>query len=84
MLGVGGSGTDAFDRPTCVAVARNGGTYVSDGHSPNKSNNGRVVKFSKDGRFIKTWGHEASAPGDLSISGLRRRRGAHVLRGQHC
>jgi NHL repeat len=64
-MGVGGSGTDTFDRPTGVAVAPNGDIFVSDGHSPNKSNNGRVVKFSKDGRFIKTWGHKGSAPGDF-------------------
>jgi hypothetical protein len=64
-MGVGGSGTDTFDRPTGVGVAPNGDIFVSDGHSPNKSNNGRVLKFSKDGRFIKTWGHKGSAPGDF-------------------
>jgi streptogramin lyase len=64
-MGVGGSSTDTFDRPTGVAVAPNGDIFVSDGHSPNKSNNGRVLKFSKDGRFIKTWGHKGSAPGDF-------------------
>jgi DNA-binding beta-propeller fold protein YncE len=64
-MGVGGSGTDTFDRPTGVAVAPNGDIFVSDGHSPNKSNNGRVLKFSRDGRFIKTWGHKGSAPGDF-------------------
>ena len=64
-MGVGGSGSDAFDRPTGVAVASNGDIFVSDGHSPNKSNNGRVLKFSSDGRFIKTWGHKGSAPGDF-------------------
>jgi hypothetical protein len=64
-MGVGGSGTDTFDRPTGVAVAPNGDIFVSDGHSPNKSNNGRVLKFSRDGRFIKAWGHKGSAPGDF-------------------
>jgi hypothetical protein len=64
-MGVSGSSTDTFDRPTGVAVAPNGDIFVSDGHSPNKSNNGRVVKFSKDGRFIRTWGHKGSAPGDF-------------------
>lgn len=64
-MGVGGSGTDTFDRPTGVAVAPDGNIFVSDGHSPNKSNNARVVKFSKDGQFIKTWGHKGSAPGDF-------------------
>jgi DNA-binding beta-propeller fold protein YncE len=64
-MGVGGSGTDTFDRPTGVAIAANGDIFVSDGHGGNASNNARVVKFSKDGRFIKTWGHKGSAPGDF-------------------
>ena len=64
-MGVGGSGTDTFDRPTGVAVAANGDIFVSDGHSPNKSNNGRILKFSKDGKFIKTWGKKGSAPGEF-------------------
>ena len=64
-MGVGGRGTDTFDRPTGVAIAANGDIFVSDGHGGNASNNGRVVKFSKDGRFIKTWGHKGSASGDF-------------------
>ena len=63
--GVGGPGTDTFDRPTGVAVAPNGDIFVSDGHNPNKSHNARVMKFDKDGRFIKTWGHLGKAPGDF-------------------
>jgi len=63
--GVAGTGPDAFDRPTSVAVAPNGDIFVSDGHAPNKNNAGRVVKFSKDGHFIKAWGHKGSAPGEF-------------------
>jgi hypothetical protein len=65
QMGVGGRGTDTFDRPTGVAVAANGDVFVADGHGGNASNNGRVFKFSKDGRFIKTWGQKGSAPGDF-------------------
>src|SRR5262249_13555488 len=61
-MGVGGSGTDTFDRPTGVAVAANGDIFVSDGHGGNASNNGRILKFSKDGRFIKSWGHNDRHP----------------------
>src|SRR5262245_4990984 len=63
--GVAGAGPDAFDRPTSVAVASNGDIFVSDGHAPNKFYTGRVVKFSKDGRFIKTWGRKGSEPGEF-------------------
>src|SRR5207237_7012382 len=38
---------------------------VSDRHAPNKHNAARVVKFSKDGRFIKEWGRKGSAPGEF-------------------
>jgi DNA-binding beta-propeller fold protein YncE len=63
--GVAGTGPDAFDRPTGVAVAPNGTIFVADGHAPNKFGTGRVVKFSRDGRFIKAWGRKGSAPGDF-------------------
>jgi 6-bladed beta-propeller len=63
--GVAATGAEGFDRPTSVAVARNGDVFVSDGHAPNKFGTGRVVKFSKDGRFIKAWGRKGSAPGEF-------------------
>jgi hypothetical protein len=63
--GVSGNGPDTFDRPTGVAIAPNGDIFVTDGHLPNAHNNGRVLKFSKNGRFIKSWGKRGSAPGDF-------------------
>jgi DNA-binding beta-propeller fold protein YncE len=77
--GVAGTGPDAFDRPTGVAVAPNGDIFVSDGHAPNKYGTARVLKFSKSGRFIKTWGRKGSAPGefdephDIFVGGSRGR-----------
>jgi NHL repeat len=59
--GVRGNGPDRFDAPTGVAVASNGDIFVTDGHGRND----RVVKFSKDGRFIKAWGHHGLAPGEF-------------------
>jgi hypothetical protein len=63
--GVAATGADGFDRPTSVAIAPGGDIFVSDGHAPNKFGTARVVKFSKDGRFIKAWGRKGSAPGEL-------------------
>jgi len=63
--GVGGTGPDMFDRPTGVSIAANGDIFVADGHSPNKSNSGRIVKFTKDGKFVKTWGRLGSEPGNF-------------------
>ena len=59
--GVRGNGPDTFDAPTGVAIASNGDIFVSDGHGRND----RVVKFSKDGRFIKAWGHHGVGPGEF-------------------
>jgi hypothetical protein len=53
--------TDAFNGPTDVVVAKNGDIFVTDG----ESSNARVVKFSKDGTFIKAWGTRGSGPGQL-------------------
>jgi sugar lactone lactonase YvrE len=75
--GAGGNGPNTFDRPTGVAIGANGDIFVADGHSPNKSNTGRVVKFSRDGKFIKTWGRLGTEPGnfrdphDIYVGGSR-------------
>ena len=75
--GVGGNEPSLFDRPTGVSIAQNGDIFVSDGHSRNKSNNARVLKFSPAGKFIKTWGHVGSEAGnfrephDIYVGGSR-------------
>jgi hypothetical protein len=38
---------------------------VADGHGNNT--NARVVKFSKDGKFIKTWGRKGTAQGEFDM-----------------
>jgi len=55
--------TDALNGPSDVAVAPNGTIFVSDGESPNT----RVVKFSKEGKFIKFWGTKGSGPGQFDV-----------------
>jgi sugar lactone lactonase YvrE len=66
--GVPGNTRDTFNRPSAVVVASNGDIFVADGHGspPNSQVNARIVKFSKDGKFIKEWGKVGSAPGDLN------------------
>ena len=61
--GVAGDGPDTFNQPSDVVVAANGDIFVADGHGGNT--NARIVKFSKDGKFIKTWGKKGTAPGDF-------------------
>jgi sugar lactone lactonase YvrE len=61
--GVSGDGPDTFNQPSDVVVARNGDIFVADGHGGNS--NARIVKFSKDGKFIKAWGKKGTGPGEF-------------------
>jgi DNA-binding beta-propeller fold protein YncE len=63
--GIAGDGPYEFDRPTGVAIAPNGDIFVADGHSRNKHNSARIVKYSPDGKFIKAWGKMGSEPGNF-------------------
>ena len=64
--GVSGNSPTNFDVPTDVVVAPNGDIFVADGHSFDTGNN-RIVKFSKDGKFIKAWGKTGYAPGEFRM-----------------
>jgi sugar lactone lactonase YvrE len=61
--GVAGETNDTFNRPSAVVTAPNGDIYVADGHGGDS--NARIVKFSKDGKFIKTWGRKGAGPGEF-------------------
>jgi len=58
-----GRGPDHFTSPSDVAAAANGDVFVADGH--NENGNNRVVRFSKDGQFVKAWGRSGWAPGEF-------------------
>ena len=61
--GVGGTGTDAFIYPSAVVTAPNGDIFVADGHGADTG--GRIMKFARDGKFIKMWGKKGTAPGEF-------------------
>ncbi len=54
--GVSGESPETFNRPTDVAFAPNGDFFITDGYG-----NARVVKYARDGRFIKAWGSRGTA-----------------------
>jgi DNA-binding beta-propeller fold protein YncE len=64
--GVAGDGPDTFNQPDAVVVGQNGDIFVADGHTIG-SGNARIVKFSKDGKFIKQWGEHGSGPGQFEV-----------------
>ncbi|HYR87542.1 MAG TPA: peptidyl-alpha-hydroxyglycine alpha-amidating lyase family protein [Terriglobia bacterium] len=64
--GVAGAEPGLFDEPTDVIVAPNGDIFITEGHTGGTRGNDRVSKFSKDGKFIKSWGKNGSAPGEFN------------------
>lgn len=64
QAGVAGKGDNLFNGPTNVVVGRNGDIFVADGHDPNYDSS-RIVKFSKEGKFLKAWGTKGSGPGEF-------------------
>jgi hypothetical protein len=61
--GIASETSDTFNRPSAVVTAPNGDIFVADGHGG--KSNARIVKFSKNGKFIKAWGRRGTAPGEF-------------------
>jgi DNA-binding beta-propeller fold protein YncE len=64
--GVAGDGPDTFNQPDDVLVAPNGDIFVSDGHTVGQGN-ARIMKFSRDGKFITQWGMHGSGAGEFEV-----------------
>ncbi len=60
--GVDGETPSTFNGVCDVAIAANGDIFVADGHR-----NARIVKFKKDGTFVKAWGKKGTGPGELNV-----------------
>lgn len=57
-----GVGKDQFNKPADVAFGSAGEIYVADGYG-----NSRVVKFSKDGTYLKEWGMKGKGEGEFNL-----------------
>jgi hypothetical protein len=64
--GVPGKSSRAFVRPLSVVVGPKGDIFVADADPLESGSNGRIVKFAKDGTFIKAWGKRGSLPGEFN------------------
>jgi len=62
VKGKAGEDDKTFNRPADISFAPNGDFYVADGYG-----NSRVVKFSRDGKYLLTWGKRGTAPGDFHL-----------------
>ena len=54
-----------FFQPNDVLVAPNGNIFVSEGHTSASGATARVLKFSKDGKLVKTWGKLGTGTGEF-------------------
>jgi DNA-binding beta-propeller fold protein YncE len=63
MPGMTGADAMHFNQPSDVITAPNGDIFVADGHGGNS--NARIVKYNREGKFIKEWGTRGSGPGQL-------------------
>jgi len=54
---------DALNGPADVVIAPDGSIFIADGQSSNT----RVVKYSKDGKFVKYWGGKGTEPGKFDV-----------------
>src|SRR5262245_56098769 len=57
-----GSNGDSFNRPSDVTWDKAGNVYVADGFGSNN----RIAKFTRDGNFVKTFGHTGSGTGQFN------------------
>ena len=57
-----GNDSEHFNGPTDVAFAPNGDFYVADGYG-----NARVVKFSRNGKYIRAWGRKGTGDGEFNL-----------------
>ena len=72
VLGVRGSAGEwheagvlrLFNEPNDVAIAPTGEIFVTQGHGKADS---RVLKFDRDGNFVKTWGGKGTEPGKFDV-----------------
>lgn len=62
LRGVPGMSPTNLNLPADVAFASNGDVYVSEGYG-----NARVVKYSRDGKYLLHWGKRGSGPGEFQL-----------------
>ena len=63
------AGTRLFNEPNDIAIAANGDFFVTQGHTPGMTRgDARVLKFDKDGHFIKSWGGKGTEPGKFDVA----------------
>ena len=68
--GVAGDPPNALTEPCSIVIAENGDIFISEGHSGQApdapaSTVARISRFTKDGKFIRSFGRLGSGPGEF-------------------
>jgi len=57
-----------LNQPNDIAIAANGDVFIAQGHTPGARGDARVLKFDKNGTFIKSWGGKGKDPGQFEVA----------------
>ena len=65
--------THRFNEPNDIVIAANGDLFITQGHTPGAGRGGvvqnpGVLKFDKNGTFIKSWGGKGTDPGKFDVA----------------
>jgi sugar lactone lactonase YvrE len=63
------AGSRLFNEPNDIVFGANGDLFITQGHTPGAGKGDpRVLKFDKNGKFIKTWGGKGTEPGKFDVA----------------
>jgi streptogramin lyase len=63
------AGSQLFNEPNDIVIGANGDLFITQGHTPGAGKGDpRVLKFDKNGKFIKSWGGKGTEPGKFDVA----------------
>jgi len=63
------AGSQLFNEPNDIVFGANGDLFITQGHTPGAGKGDpRVLKFDKNGKFIKSWGGKGTEPGKFDVA----------------
>jgi DNA-binding beta-propeller fold protein YncE len=62
------AGSRRLNQPNDIAFGRTGEIFVVQGHTPGAGGDPRVLKFDKNGTFIKSWGGKGKEAGKFEVA----------------
>ena len=69
QAGAWDAATHRFNEPNDIVIGPNGDLFVTQGHTPGAGRGDpRVLKFDKNGNFIKSWGGKGTEPGKFDVA----------------